>query len=101
MFGASTNDPEARLAAIHAYWRKYPGAAPGGTGETGLLKNDAQGWSDLLNMQTEESGLRGRPLRVRAGAGSGAQAALAGLRGASQRLGAYGRSFGVNDWGLG
>ena len=41
-----------RLRNILDRWNQYPGSAPGGTGSTGLLSNDAQGWSDMLNEQT-------------------------------------------------
>lgn len=57
------SDPDAprkareRLQNIEAYWNENPGAAPGGSGETGLLPNDSQGWSALLNMQTEHQNL--------------------------------------------
>lgn len=33
------------------YFRLYPGAAPGGTGETGLAPNDADGYYSLQDMQ--------------------------------------------------
>jgi len=59
-----------RLTEIEEYWRQYPGAAPGGSGPTGLLPNDAKGWSDLMNMQTEYANLKRQlsgegPLQVR------------------------------------
>jgi hypothetical protein len=31
----------------------HPGTAPGGTGATGLLSNDATGWSKMLNNQAQ------------------------------------------------
>lgn len=40
------------LPQIEQYYAQYPGAAPGGSGETGLAPNDAQGWSALQNLQT-------------------------------------------------
>ena len=49
------NDPRiwgGRLQKILEGWQQHPGRAPGGTGTTGLLSNDAQGWSDMLNEQT-------------------------------------------------
>lgn len=63
-------DPEldqrlARLKEIRAKQAQYPGRRPGGSGLTGLLSTDAQGWSDMLNEQIEgkniENELRGRP----------------------------------------
>lgn len=63
-------DPEyeqrlARLQAIRAKQAQYPGRRPGGTGLTGLMSSDAQGWSDMLNEQIEaqniENEFRGRP----------------------------------------
>ncbi len=41
------------LQAIYDQWDQYPGRAPNGTGLTGLQSNDAHGWSDMLNQQTE------------------------------------------------
>ena len=49
------NDPRiwgGRLQKILERWQQHPGSAPGGTGSTGLLSNDAQGWSDMLNEQS-------------------------------------------------
>lgn len=46
-----------RLKEITDYWQQYPGAAPGGTGATGLMPGDAKGWSDLLNQQTEAANI--------------------------------------------
>src|SRR5262245_12185379 len=62
----------ARLNHIHDEWRQFTGRAPNGTGETGLLSNDASGWSRMLNEQTEalnlENQLQGKaPMRVRYG----------------------------------
>lgn len=51
-------DPMTRLAQIHAEWNQFPGRRPRGTGETGLTSNDAQGYADMLNEQTEELGLQ-------------------------------------------
>ena len=57
-------DPNAmaleRLRQIEDRWRMYPGASPGGTGKTGLLSNDAAGWSQILNEQTEYQNLSNR-----------------------------------------
>jgi len=51
-------DPRvARIQQIEDYWQQYPGAAPGGTGATGLLSNDAQGYSRLLNERIEHDNL--------------------------------------------
>lgn len=67
------NDPrEARLQQIRARWKQFPGSAPGGTGPTGLMSNDAQGWSSMLNEQTEAANLSNEmagkpPLSVRRG----------------------------------
>lgn len=59
---------QARLRQILEGWRQHPGRAPGGTGATGLLSNDARGWSQMLNEQTEALGLmRGRAPMVRFG----------------------------------
>lgn len=53
------NDPRMQaLQAIYDQWAQYPGRAPNGTGLTGLQKNDAQGWSDMLNQQTEAMRLK-------------------------------------------
>jgi len=53
-----------RLKQIRDMQAKYPGRAPGGTGPTGLLRNDARGWSAMLNEQVEaqniENELRGK-----------------------------------------
>ena len=59
----------ARWRSIRDLQQQYPGRAPGGTGLTGLASTDAQGWSDMLNQQTEainiENDLEGRPpLRI-------------------------------------
>ena len=43
----------ADLDRIQQLWKQYPGRAPGGTGATGLLSNDAQGWSTMLNEQKQ------------------------------------------------
>jgi hypothetical protein len=47
-------DPRiARLKQLTQEFQQYPGAAPGGTGATGLRPDDAQGYSDLLNRRIE------------------------------------------------
>ena len=52
-----------RLQKILEGWQQHPGRAPGGTGSTGLLSNDAQGWSDMLNEQSWAMGkLSDKPL---------------------------------------
>ncbi len=73
------NDPFARLAAIREKQKMFPGRAPGGSGATGLLSNDARGWSDVLNEQTEaeniERELAGEaPLGVKRGGNFGGMA---------------------------
>ncbi len=45
-----------RLAMLEKRWGNR--LRPGFTGETGLLSNDAQGWSNMLNAQTEAENLR-------------------------------------------
>lgn len=39
--------------------QQYPGRAIGGSGATGLLSNDAQGYSQMLNNQQARLGLQG------------------------------------------
>jgi len=46
-------DPAARLAQISTEWEQNPGRAPGGSGSTGLLSNDAQGYTQMLEQQQE------------------------------------------------
>ncbi len=69
---------QAALEAIRAKWAQYPGRAPNGTGPTGLLPNDAQGYSDMLNEQTEglndENALAGKgPVAVHSGRDSSSE----------------------------
>ncbi len=69
---------EARLKQIHDEWAQFPGRAPNGTGLTGLNPNDAKGYSDMLNEQTEgmnlENQLQGKdPVTVKAGGEIGSQ----------------------------
>jgi len=56
-----------RSAYLGQQMRQYPGRAPGGAGPTGLLPNDARGWSQMLNEQREYAELAGgKPLGVEA-----------------------------------
>ena len=62
----------ARLQYIRAQQAQYPGRRSGGTGLTGLASTDAQGWSDMLNQQTEAMNIEREfddkgPLQVRSG----------------------------------
>lgn len=61
-----------RLKAIYDEWEQFPGRAVHGSGLTGLNPNDAQGYSAMLNEQTEalnlENEMNGEaPVRVREG----------------------------------
>lgn len=83
-YGAQSQDPASRLAEIQAKWKQFPGRAPNGTGPTGLNPDDAQGWSDMENEQTEAlrlqdqlGGKAGPTIRV------GRQSALAGIHDAT------------------
>lgn len=50
------------------YIRQHPGAAPGGTGETGLASDDLQGYTDLKNADTRYAELKsGQPMNIRFG----------------------------------
>lgn len=62
-------DPRQRLDEIQSQWKQFPGRMPGGTGPTGLASNDAHGWSQMLNEQTEAAQIAngGHPLTVRRG----------------------------------
>ena len=46
-------DPIERLKQLQQEFSQYPGAAPGGSGPTGLMSGDARGYSDMLNRQRE------------------------------------------------
>lgn len=46
-----------RVKDIEENWQQFPGAAPGGTGPTGLMSSDSKGWSDLMNQQSEHQNL--------------------------------------------
>ena len=68
----SDNDIDAtnnrnRLAQIKERWRQHPGSRQGGTGETGLNKNDGQGWSRMQNdnIWAMEQERGGEPFQVR------------------------------------
>ena len=64
--GLQMADP--RLNTIMERWQQHPGSMPGGTGTTGLLSNDAQGYSNMLNDNTwAQEQLTGRPMQVRFG----------------------------------
>jgi hypothetical protein len=67
-----------RLKQIQDEWQQFPGRAPNGTGLTGLNPNDAKGYSDMLNEQTEgmnlENEAQGKaPVIVKAGGEIGSQ----------------------------
>lgn len=47
-----------RLKYIEDYYKMYPGAAPGGSGPTGLNAGDSLGWANLLKMQQEYAQLK-------------------------------------------
>lgn len=99
LFPRQSADPRRRMAAFEDRVRTHPGAAPGGTGTTGLLPGDAQGYSDLLEDQQgylqDRQAVRGRaPLAVEAGGYQErtmgqpqARSALRGLRAAMPRTG--------------
>ncbi len=60
------------LDQVHKRWQDYPGSAPGGTGPTGLMSNDAAAWSRMQNENTQalnaERSMVGKdPLQVRLG----------------------------------
>jgi hypothetical protein len=60
-------EEDPRVAQTLERWRQYPGSRPGGTGLTGLHRNDAKGWTQMLNdnfaaMQAQSDD----PLRVAA-----------------------------------
>ncbi len=57
--GASTMySPAARIAQLSQGYAMNPGRAPGGTGNTGLLSNDASGYGQMLQDQREYAGLQ-------------------------------------------
>lgn len=51
-------DPEERLRQLEEGFRMNPGRAPNGSGTTGLLSGDKQGWSNVLREQQEYLKLR-------------------------------------------
>ena len=58
----------ARASMLRKQMQDFPGRAPGGSGPTGLLSNDAQGWSNMLNEQSELANLTSdEPLSVKHG----------------------------------
>ncbi len=101
---AITN-PADMLARLHALWKQYPGRAPNGTGPTGLLSNDAQGWSQMLNDQTtglnlEDAAAGKAPVSVRQGFDEGLPPSIASdpTSTFNTSTGPYGR-FGVGTGG--
>jgi hypothetical protein len=42
-------EEDPRVAQTLERWRQYPGSRPGGTGLTGLHRNDSKGWTQMLN----------------------------------------------------
>lgn len=105
--GLQRNNRGLRMRAFENEMRLNPGAAPNGTGRTGLMSGDARGWSDLLNRQAQylndtraDEGdepynvVAAGPMRSRTIGSAGS--ALGGLRGALQSFGgARGGSSGV------
>jgi hypothetical protein len=75
MPGRRGSEDDARLDRIRefeTYMERYPGAAPNGTGSTGLMSGDARGYSELLNRQKryldDKNAVAGRgPMAVRDG----------------------------------
>lgn len=65
------NDRAARITNFQNYMGANPGAAPGGTGSTGLRENDGAGWARLMEQQQQylkdiaaEAGKAGPAVRV-------------------------------------
>jgi len=54
----SMYDPVQRLAELSQQMRDNPGRAVGGSGSTGLLRNDAAGWRTMLQDQKEYAALQ-------------------------------------------
>ena len=47
-------------------WQRFPGSRPGGTGATGLQRNDSKGWSAMLNDNISGmEAMSGEPMPVR------------------------------------
>jgi hypothetical protein len=42
-------EEDPRIAQTLERWGQYPGSRPGGTGLTGLSRNDSKGWTQMLN----------------------------------------------------
>jgi hypothetical protein len=68
---------QARITNFNSYTSAHPGAAAGGTGDTGLAPTDAAGWSQLLERQQQnlkdvaaESGKAAPTVRIGAYDGS-------------------------------
>ena len=57
-----------RMGRMEEGWEQNPGRMPGGSGSTGLASQDSQGWSEMLNEQTEHqqlgNTLQGKPLSI-------------------------------------
>lgn len=65
-----------RFRQIQENWQQHPGAMPGGTGPTGLNRNDAQGWARMQNenlfAMNHAQGMAGEgPMNVRNGGNLG------------------------------
>jgi hypothetical protein len=54
----AASEKQNRLQDILQSWKDHPGRAPGGTGETGLLSTDKEGYSQMLNEQQEATNLQ-------------------------------------------
>jgi len=75
VLGKRMTEDEARAKRVRdfeTYMQKYPGAAPNGTGSTGLMSWDASGYRELLNRQKkyldDKNAMAGRgPMNVREG----------------------------------
>lgn len=53
LFPHRSENPRLRMAAFERRMAANPGAAPGGTGSTGLMSGDARGYSELLGDQRQ------------------------------------------------
>jgi hypothetical protein len=72
---------DGQIAATEAGYAQNPGTAPGGTGGTGLLSNDATGWSRMLNAQAKHQQMT----NFRRQNPGGASPAIDGLQSAVRR----------------
>lgn len=86
LFPHKSADPRVRMAAFERRTQKYPGAAPGGTGATGLMSGDSRGYSELLGEQRQYlddgQAVRGRgPMNVEYGGDANWVEATGGRRG--------------------